>query len=46
VLNFGALPYRLGEIMDSAADTAGLEALGWRHATDLRHGLEKTVAAG
>lgn len=46
VLNFGAQPYRPGEIMDSAADTTRLNELGWRHTADVHRGIEKTVAAG
>ncbi len=46
VLNFGALPYRPGEIMDSVADPKRLNDLGWRHTADLHRGVGKTVAAG
>jgi len=39
-LDFGALPYRDGEIMDSVVDTAKLKALGWRAKTSLDLGLK------
>lgn len=45
ILEFGALPYRAGELMYSAADSAPLRSLGWAPAVALREGLERTVAA-
>lgn len=42
-LNFGALPYRNGEIMYSAANTEKLESLGWRCQTSLVDGIQKTM---
>jgi nucleoside-diphosphate-sugar epimerase len=42
-LKFGALPYREGEIMESAADIGALECLGWRPAFTLEQGLLKTI---
>ena len=38
-LDFGLLPYRESEIMDSYADHQGLLALGWRAETDLHAGI-------
>lgn len=38
-LNFGVVPYREGEIMDSVADIGGLEDLGWRPKIDIELGL-------
>lgn len=42
-LKFGALPYREGEILESAADIGALRALGWRPGLDLSEGLHKTI---
>lgn len=42
-LEFGALPYRAGEIMRSVANTAALERLQWTPGTDLFQGIAKSV---
>lgn len=42
-LNFGALPYREGEIMHSVADVRPLEAMGWRCKHDIENGIRKVV---
>ena len=42
-LNFGAIPYRDNEVMQSRADIAKLSALGWVNKTDLVAGLKKTI---
>ncbi|MFH1715555.1 MAG: NAD(P)-dependent oxidoreductase [Elusimicrobiota bacterium] len=43
-INFGALTYRDGEIMDSRADTKALKALtGWAPETSIKDGLMKTI---
>jgi CDP-paratose synthetase len=42
-LDFGALPYRKNETMDSAADTSPLQALGWRCRIALEDGLRQTI---
>ncbi|MBS0448198.1 MAG: NAD(P)-dependent oxidoreductase [Proteobacteria bacterium] len=42
-LDFGALPYRPNEAMHCRADTARLEALGWRARWSLRDGLQHTI---
>lgn len=42
-LNFGALPYREGEVMHSVADIAPLTALGWRCDYDIEGGIQKLL---
>ena len=42
-LAFGALPYREGEVMHSAADISGLTALGWQCHNDIEAGLKKVI---
>jgi nucleoside-diphosphate-sugar epimerase len=42
-LNFGALPYREGEIMQSAANTQALADLGWCCTYDIEHGIRQVV---
>lgn len=42
-LRFGALPYREGELMESQADTAKLQALGWKPSVDLREGISRVL---
>jgi CDP-paratose synthetase len=42
-LNFGALPYREGEIMHSEADIGGLTGMGWRCINDIESGIRKVV---
>jgi nucleoside-diphosphate-sugar epimerase len=43
VLDFGAIPYRQGEIMESKADTHALKKLRWNSLVSLEDGLEETV---
>ena len=43
VLNFGARPYRKGEIMQVKQDISEIRALGWEPKTDLDEGIEKTI---
>lgn len=43
-LNFGAIPYRANEIMESEIDTVALNKLGWVPRTSLEEGLLKTIA--
>jgi len=38
-LDFGALPYREGELMHACADISLLNAIGWKGARSLRRGL-------
>lgn len=42
-LNFGALPYREGEVMHSEADITKLAGLGWKCRYDLETGLKKVI---
>lgn len=42
-LNFGALPYRPNEIMESQVDITDIEKLGWKPQTSLENGLKKTI---
>jgi CDP-paratose synthetase len=42
-LNFGALPYRAGEVMHSEADTSGLAALNWQCQYELAKGLKMVI---
>ncbi len=43
LLNFGALPYAGGEIMESKADNAALRQLGWNCSVGLNEGLKNTI---
>lgn len=43
LLNFGAVPYRDGEVMYSEADTTKLQALGWQCQYDIYQGLNIVV---
>jgi nucleoside-diphosphate-sugar epimerase len=42
-LDYGALPYRKGETMETTTDISGMSDLGWQATTDLREGLLKTI---
>lgn len=42
-LNFGALPYRQNEIMESHVDTRAVHALGWKPVYSLEEGLKLTI---
>jgi len=42
-LNFGALPYRDKEVMESITDRAAILALGWSPKVPLKEGLSKTI---
>jgi len=44
ILNFGAIPYREGEIMESCADNSFLLNLGWRPLFSIEKGLQKMIA--
>jgi len=44
-LNFGKLPYREGEIMESDVDLSQLKSLGWTAKYTLNQGLESTISA-
>lgn len=42
-LNFGAIPYRINEIMDSDIDTTEIRKLGWKPEYSIEAGLEKMI---
>ncbi len=42
-LDFGAIPYIEGELMESKADNNALIQLGWNCSVSLKSGLEKTI---
>lgn len=42
-LNFGAVPYRVGEVMNSKANISGLKKLGWKCRFTLEQGLKLTI---
>ena len=42
-LNFGALPYRDGEMMSVDVDNTALLALGWQPVFELRAGIKKMI---
>jgi len=42
-LNFGALPYREGEIMEPQVDNSVLCSLGWRPKRSLEENIERFV---
>lgn len=44
-LDFGALPYRAGEVMETHINTSQLEALGWHAQVSLEDGLTRTILA-
>jgi nucleoside-diphosphate-sugar epimerase len=44
LLNFGALPYRENEVMESHVDIGAIQRLGWRPSVALEDGLRTTIA--
>ena len=42
-LNFGAIPYRNNEVMETHVNTSKLRALGWKPDTLLIDGLSKMI---
>lgn len=45
VPDFGALPYRDQEVMESRVDTSAVRALGWTPSVTLEEGLRRTIEA-
>jgi len=43
-LNFGAIPYREHEVMNSHVNISELKKLGWKAAVSLEEGIKKTIA--
>ncbi|MFA6433301.1 MAG: NAD-dependent epimerase/dehydratase family protein [Elusimicrobiales bacterium] len=43
-LNFGAIPYRKGEVLESETDLSRIKELGWKAQVSLSAGLKKTIA--
>jgi CDP-paratose synthetase len=43
VLNFGGIPFRDGEIMESKVENFKLQEIGWRAAFTLKQGIEKCI---
>jgi nucleoside-diphosphate-sugar epimerase len=43
--DFGALPYREHEVMESFVDTSAVMALGWNPSVTLEEGLRRTIEA-
>ena len=43
-LNFGALPYRENEIMESMVDISNIQKLGWEPLYSIEEGLNKTIS--
>ncbi len=42
-LNFGKIPYRVNEIMDSNIDTSAIRKLGWSTKYSIEQGIEKMI---
>lgn len=42
-LNFGAVPYRKGELMNFCVNSKSIRELGWRPSIELEEGLKKTI---
>ena len=43
ILDFGVLPYRMDEVMESVSDTTAIRSLGWVPKYDIKLGLEKML---
>ena len=44
MLDFGAIPYRENEVMESEVDLKLISSLGWKPKVSLKKGLELTIA--
>lgn len=44
ILDFGVLPYREHEVMESSVDTSAIRAFGWHCGTSLEDGLGRTIS--
>lgn len=42
-LNFGTLPYRKHEVMESCAEISALQTLGWQPNIDFEEGIQKVI---
>lgn len=45
ILNFGAIPYRDNEVMNSSSNLKSITKLGWKAKTKIKKGLQKTIGA-
>jgi nucleoside-diphosphate-sugar epimerase len=43
ILNFGAIPYRENEMMESECNLKSIYELGWKNKHTLKQGIEKTI---
>lgn len=43
ILNFGAIPYRDNEVMNSSSNLESITKLGWKAKTKIKEGLQKTI---
>lgn len=46
MLNFGGLPYRDGEIMESKVENFGLNKIGWKSNYSLKEAITKVISVG
>lgn len=44
-LDFGAVPYRVNEVMETCADVTALKSLGWVPRVSLEEGIGRTITA-